>query len=61
MKYKIGDTIVYTSGGAVRFVLVDEKESDIKNGEPGFAGIVISGPDTGMDVWGYDSQIERVM
>lgn len=60
MNYKLGDVIVYHSGGSKRVVLVDEKESDIKNGRPGFGGTVIDGPDTGMSVWGYDSQIEEV-
>ena len=58
--YAIGDTIVYWSGSR-RVVLVDEKEEDIKNGSPGFGGTIIEGPDTGMSVWGYDSQIEEVL
>ena len=57
--YNVGDTIVYHSGTR-RVVLVDEKESDIKNGQPGFGGVVTEGPDKGMSVWGYDSQIETV-
>lgn len=60
MNYEIGDTIVYTSGTR-RVVLVDDKDSDIKNGLPGFGGLVIEGPDKGMTVWGYDSQIEAVL
>ena len=60
MHYEIGDTIVYTSGTR-RVVLVDEKESDIKNGLPGFGGTVIDGPDKGKSVWGYDDQIEQVL
>lgn len=59
MDYTIGD-IVYYRSGVMRDVLVDEKDEDIKNGRPGFGGIVQSGPDKGMNVWGYDSQIERV-
>jgi hypothetical protein len=59
MDYSIGDTIVYTSGSR-RIVLVDDKDPDIKNGESGFGGIVTEGPDKGMSVWGYDSQIEDV-
>lgn len=59
--YDIGDTIEYSPfGGGVRVVLVDEKDSDIKNGRPGFGGTVAEGPDTGVSVWGYDSQITRV-
>jgi hypothetical protein len=61
MNYKIGDRVFYYSGGVVREVLVDEKESDIKNGCPGFGGTVLNDPDKGMSVWGYDSQIERVI
>lgn len=60
MNYNIGDHIVYTSGTR-RVVLVDEKESDIKNGRPEFGGTVVEGPDKGMGVWGYDSQIEDVL
>jgi len=58
--YDIGSVIEYTSGGVLRVVLVDEKESDIKNGRPGFGGIVIEGPDRDMSVWGYDADIERI-
>lgn len=62
MKYSVGDEIVYRAfGGTARQVLVDDKDSDIKNGRPGFGGIVTCGPDKGMDVWGYDDQIVEVL
>ena len=60
MEYTYGDIVVYRSG-AIRHVLVDEIEEDIKNGRPGFGGTVVNdGPEKGVSVWGYDSQIERV-
>jgi hypothetical protein len=59
--YNEGDVIVYRPfGGGTRVVLVDEKESDIKNGRPGFAGSILMGEDIGMGVWGYDDQIVEV-
>lgn len=62
MDYSIGDTIVYRPfDGGARTVLVDEKESDIKGGRPGFGGTVTSGPDEGISVWGYDTQIVEVL
>jgi len=65
MKYEIGDMIVYSAfGGEKRTIIVDEKEEDIKNGRPGFGGIIISSSEpsdkTGQSVWGYDSQIIEV-
>lgn len=61
MEYNVGDTITYRAfGGVLRVVRVEEKDPDIKNGQPGFDGTVIEGPDAGMSVWGYDDQIEIV-
>lgn len=58
MDYKVGDTIEYvTFGGGVRRVTVTQREADVKNGYPGFDGIMADG----MTVWGYDDQIERVI
>jgi hypothetical protein len=57
--YEVGDTIEYSPfGGGVRRVLVEAKESDIKNGYPGFDGTIAGGEAT---VWGYDDQIIRVV
>lgn len=63
MEYNIGDTVVYrTFGGDKRTVRVTFKSDDIKNGRPGFDGVVVSStaglPDT--RVWGYDDQITEV-
>lgn len=64
MNYEVGDTIIVSmaSWGCKddRIVLVDEHEQDIKNGRPGFGGTVIEGPETGMTVWGYDTQVTGV-
>jgi len=67
LDYGEGSVIVYNAfGGLKRTVLVDEKESDIKNGRAGFSGELV-GPDLkplpGDDngVWGYDDQIVRVV
>jgi hypothetical protein len=56
--YGAGDVIWYrTFGGGLRRVLVEERLADVKHGRPGFVGTVVSGPETGMGVWGYDDQI----
>lgn len=56
--YEVGDTISYTPfGGGVRRVRVVESFADVKNGEPGFDGIVLDGPEEGATVWGYDRQV----
>lgn len=58
IKYKIGSTIKYRAAcGKIRTVLVEEKESDIKNGRPGFDGTELSG----VGCWGYDDQIISVV
>ncbi len=57
MNYGIGDTVIYLPFcGPEREVKVQEKDEDIKNGRPGFAGQM---PD-GAAVWGYDSQVVAV-
>ena len=59
MDYSVGDTIVYyTFGGLYRTVVVTYRDEDIKNGHPGFDGVMV---DTGEDVWGYDDQIVEVL
>lgn len=63
MQYNIGSVIVYRSfGGSRRTVKVENMEDDIKNGRPGFDGtLIVNGEETDEGVWGYDSQIERVV
>jgi len=67
MKYKVGDIIEYrTFGGELRKVKVEIKEEDVKNGRPGFDGTIIdmANKDNKIlqdSVWGYDSQITRVI
>lgn len=62
VSYDVGDTITYTTFGGhqSRTVRVTHKEDDIKNGRPGFDGVVILGPETDLEVWGYDDQITKV-
>ncbi|MGH8975472.1 MAG: hypothetical protein ACRD0C_19980 [Acidimicrobiia bacterium] len=58
MDYEAGDVIVYqTFGGGLRRVKVERRLSNVKRGQPGFDGTVVSGPEKGMPVWGYDDQI----
>lgn len=58
MDYQAGDVIVYRPfGGGLRRVRVEERLADVKRGRPGFDGVVVSGPEKGHPVWGYDSQI----
>jgi hypothetical protein len=67
--YKVGSIIEYGAfGGLARRVRVEEKESNIKNGRPGFTGVmvdannaVIEDEDGIAGVWGYDEQITRVV
>lgn len=54
----VGQIITYEAfGGSRRTIRVTNAEEDIKNGRPGFDGVVISGPDEGMTAWGYTDQI----
>jgi hypothetical protein len=60
--YAVGSIIQYRAfGGVFRIVRVTEKEADVKNGEPGFCGVVIEGDESDQDIWGYDSQITRIV
>jgi len=66
--YKVGDIIEqrHFCGGS-RFVLVQDRRDDIKNGRPGFGGIQVTEDGTeikgefGSGVWGYDIQVGRVV
>lgn len=58
LNYRVGSIIKYRAfGGEVRKVEVESKEEDIKNGRPGFDGMVRSGE----WCWGYDDQILEVV
>lgn len=63
VNYNVGDIIQYrTFSGTVRSVLVEEKDDDVKNGRPGFAGRNVSAsPGDAPHVWGYDADIIRVV
>lgn len=59
-----GSVIEYTPiGGGSRRVKVETVDSDIKNGRPGFDGIMLGITDepTGEFVWGYCYQVTRVI
>lgn len=64
--YKTGDIITYRNmGGATVRVLVREKDSNIKNGRPGFDGDILDSNDQPLGgdfgfAWGYDEQITNV-
>jgi hypothetical protein len=65
MEYEVGSVIEYKAFGEVRTVTVANRYTDIKNGRPGFDGRCYVreggiGP-LYMSVWGYDSQITRVI
>lgn len=56
-EYRAGDTVTYrVFGGELRTVRVTARLTDVKNGQPGFDGVLPSGA----TVWGYDVQIEAV-
>jgi hypothetical protein len=58
MEYEAGDVIWYRPfGGGLRRVLVEQRLADVKHGRPGFDGTVVSGPEKGTPVWGYDHQV----
>ena len=58
LDYDAGDVIVYqTFGGGLRRVRVEQRLANVKRGRPGFDGVVVSGPEKGKPVWGYDDQI----
>jgi hypothetical protein len=58
MDYEAGDVIVYQPfGGGLRRVRVEQRLANVKRGRPGFDGVVVSGPENGQPVWGYDYQI----
>ena len=58
LNYRVGSTTKYRAfGGEVRTVVVESKEADIKNGRPGFDGMVHPGE----WCWGYDDQIISVV
>lgn len=66
MNYSVGNTIKYQTFCIYhRVVRVTAKEDDIKNGKPGFDGVLISSDNpsdtVGSSVWGYDSQIVEVV
>ena len=72
VKYDVGDIIEYAVfGGTLRTVKVENKDENVKNGEPGFDGIQLDpngnptrdfiDPNGIAHVWGYDFQITRVI
>lgn len=56
---KVGDIVQYQSLYSIRKVKITNIESDIKDGRPGFEGIIVSGPEKGAEVWGYLDYIIR--
>ena len=66
MDYNVGDVVAQTPfGGGVRYVRVTSKDQNIKNGRPGFDGILVYRDGTPVEseygVWGYDDQITEVI
>lgn len=59
--YSVGDVIEYrTFDDSIRMVRVTEKHDDVKKGRPGFTGLMVA-PSAFPEVWGYDSQVVRVV
>ena len=60
--YRIGSIIEYElrGDGTIRTVLVQDKDDDIKNGRPGFDGLLLP-ENKGRQVWGYDYQITKII
>ena len=69
VRYKIGDVVEQRiCEGMTRFVLVQSRENDIKNGRPGFSGVGcdaegnLDPPDPLFDgYWGYDYEVVKVV
>ena len=69
MFYNVGSIIEYsTFSGSMRRILVTGMFDDVKNGRPGFDGELVKSPGRGFanrgvfkKVWGYDSQVTRVV
>lgn len=77
VSYQVGDVIEVSMGRTCRFVKVDavysvdpdaawdDDDQGVKNGEPGFDGTVVKGGTDGSapgaSVWGYSSQVVRVV
>jgi hypothetical protein len=60
--YQIGDIIEYVAfTNELRRVKVTLRDQDIAKGKPGFEGVALSGPTISNYVWGYDSQVKRVI
>ena len=57
--YEMGDTVEYCGNGGRRIVTVTGKYEDIKDGRPGFDGI-LDGTDNEC-YWGYDADITRIV
>lgn len=67
MMYNVGDIVAQVAfGGGVRYVRVTAKDSNIKNGRPGFDGTLVTRDgrpvETAFDgAWGYDYQIREII
>lgn len=59
MQYEIGDKIKVATVDGIVVVEVTDQDDDIKNGEPGWEGILQG--DSGQMLWGYDAQILDVL
>lgn len=65
--YGPGDTIEVDMGTYTRTVRVEERHPDIKNDRPGFEGTMVReggrrvSTSEHADVWGYDSQVLRIV
>ena len=61
VSYKVGDIIEQHCFGckeSARLVRVTTKHSNVKNAKKGFDGVMVNG---GYTVWGYDSDVFRVV
>ena len=62
MQIKPGDIIEYSPfGGGTRRVRVTAVHADVKNGRPGFDGELVTPLDEHTSVWGYVSQVTRIL
>lgn len=59
--YEVGDVIeqhCFGDASTARLVRVTHKHANVKNAKKGFDGVMVNG---GCAVWGYDSDVFRVV
>lgn len=59
--YTEGSVIECATFGDYKRQVKVQEAGPVKHGRPGFSGHVTDGPEEGLAVWGYDSQVTKVI